>query len=129
MRERLYQILAAGFVRLTICLSVVDSGMFFIVLKDRFSWPHALFAVSMLGVAVPLFIRQGRRKPSPRLNVVCMVWLFINAFVFLLLPLEAYYPVIAGAAPLDWIFKPVAYFFLMGVTVVTLTQASGRKEE
>lgn len=129
MREKIYRILATGFAGWIMCLSLADSGMLYMMLEEHFSWPHALFAVSLLGVAVLLLIRQWRREPSLWLSVVCMGWLFFNAFVFLLLPLEAYYPVIAGAAPFDWLFKPVPYFFLMALTVVTLTQTLGRKEE
>lgn len=128
MKEKVYGLLAKLLLAVMALLSLADAGMFIWTVLRGSSRLYLLFALSLVGAAGMLLCLLFRRRQSPALTLVGMAWLFINAFVFLLLPSQAYLLTVAAAAPVDWLFKVVPYFFAVALTVVSITQTLWHKD-
>ncbi len=128
VREKRYGILATLLSLVTALLSMADAVMFALMVHRGGSRGYLLFSLSLFGAAVLLLTLSLRKPRRGWPTVLCLVWLFANAFVFLLLPSEQYLLTIAVAAPVEWLFKVVPYFFAVALTVVSVTQTMGHKE-
>ncbi len=128
MKKRLYRVLAMVLSLMTAALSLADGGMFAWMVLEGGNWPYLLFALSLVGAAVLLLVAVLWSRTGNRPTVLSLLWLFVNACVFLLLPTQEYGATVAVAAPVDGLFKVVPYFFLMVLTVVSVTQTLGHEE-